>query len=150
MRTEKYGILPHSLFDESYSSAASGRMCQILTTKLREYGVRLRANPDRRLKGQFLNEIFNTISITLGTPPRPDERVKWEYYDIDNKYKCWEGTPLEFYKQFGKRKGMDPADSFSLINDPRNDYGKLYTVDRLGNVWGGKPIRCESLRSYKL
>lgn len=55
---------------------------------------------------------------------------------------------MEFYKQFGKRKGMDPKDSFSLINDPRNKYGQLYTVDRLGNVWGGNGIRCEFRITY--
>jgi bleomycin hydrolase len=106
--------------------------------------MRLRSNPDRRLKAQFLTEVYNTLAITLGTPPRPDESIKWEYYDRDEKYKSWEGTPVEFYHQFGKRKGMDPGESFSLINDPRNAYEKLYTVDRLGNVWGGKGIRCKS------
>ena len=35
-----------------------------------------------------------------------------------------------------------PADSFSLINDPRNEYGKLYTVDKLGNMWGARPVLC--------
>lgn len=34
-------------------------------------------------------------------------------------------------------------DSFSLINDPRNEYKKLYTVEKLGNVWGGRPVLCE-------
>ncbi len=34
------------------------------------------------------------------------------------------------------------SDSFSLINDPRNDYNKLYTVDKLGNIWGGRPVLC--------
>ncbi len=34
-------------------------------------------------------------------------------------------------------------EAFSLINDPRNEYGKLYTVDKLGNVWNGLPIRCK-------
>lgn len=29
----------------------------------------------------------------------------------------------------------------SLINDPRNPTDALYTVDRLGNIVGGKPIR---------
>lgn len=38
---------------------------------------------------------------------------------------------------------MDPKDSFSLINDPRNEYEKLYTVDRLGNVWGERRVLCE-------
>lgn len=27
-----------------------------------------------------------------------------------------------------------------MINDPRNEFTKLYTVDKLGNVWGGRPI----------
>lgn len=38
---------------------------------------------------------------------------------------------------------MQPSDSFSLINDPRNEYGKLYTVDKLGNLWGGRPVLCK-------
>lgn len=33
-------------------------------------------------------------------------------------------------------------DSFSLVNDPRNPYGKLYTVDKLGNVWGARHVIC--------
>ncbi|KAL4252370.1 Papain-like cysteine peptidase superfamily protein [Abortiporus biennis] len=51
----------------------------------------------------------------------------------------WEGTPLEFYKKLAVDK-YSPADSFSLINDPRNEYSKLYTVDRLGNLWGKRPV----------
>ena len=37
---------------------------------------------------------------------------------------------------------FQPSESFSLINDPRNEYNKLYTVDSLGNVWGGRPVLC--------
>ena len=29
----------------------------------------------------------------------------------------------------------------SLVNDPRNEYFKLYTVEYLGNIEGGFPIR---------
>jgi hypothetical protein len=36
-----------------------------------------------------------------------------------------------------------PSDSFSLINDPRNEYSRLYTVDKLGNIWGGRPVLCK-------
>jgi len=42
---------------------------------------------------------------------------------------------------------MDPKDSFSLINDPRNKYESLYTVERLGNVVGGRPVQCRSASS---
>lgn len=34
-----------------------------------------------------------------------------------------------------------PSNSFSLINDPRNKYDTLYTVNRLGNVYGGRSVQ---------
>ena len=94
----------------------------------------------------MMAQIYSTLVITCGSPPRPDDTVKWDYYDTDGKYHSWSGTPKEYFAQFCKRKHMDPSDSFSLINDPRNEYEKLYTVERLGNVWGGRPVRCESTR----
>ncbi|KAI0092969.1 peptidase C1-like family-domain-containing protein [Irpex rosettiformis] len=60
------------------------------------------------------------------------------YYDKDGKAGRWEGTSKELYEI--AKGDYSPADSFSLINDPRNDYGKLYTVDKLGNLWGGRPV----------
>eukprot|EP01051_Picozoa_sp_SAG22_P006326 SAG22_NODE_408_length_10942_cov_6.157429_11_plen_124_part_00 len=33
----------------------------------------------------------------------------------------------------------------SLINDPRNEYYKLYTVDKLNNMVGGLPVRYVNL-----
>ncbi|KAK4685454.1 bleomycin hydrolase, partial [Tremellales sp. Uapishka_1] len=145
---EKYGIVPSALFPESFSSAASSRLNSLLTSKLREYSLRLRKASSsasiaalRNLKATFLAEVYSTLAIALGTPPKPDEKLKWDYYDKDNKFHSWEGTPRQFYSSFGKRKGMDPKDSFSLINDPRNAYETLYTVERLGNVWGGRPVQ---------
>lgn len=41
-------------------------------------------------------------------------------------------------------------ESFSLINDPRNAYNKLYTVDKLGNIWGGRPVLCECSASSSI
>ena len=124
---------------------SSARLDSTLTSKLREYSLTLRQRPDeaRSLKSKFMGEVFNTISIALGSPPKPDEKFLWDYYDKDNKYHKWEGTPREYYDQFCKRKNMNPKDSFSLINDPRNKYEALYTVERLGNVIGGRPVQCK-------
>lgn len=33
------------------------------------------------------------------------------------------------------------GERFSLVNDPRNPYNRLLTVDRLGNVVGGRSVR---------
>jgi bleomycin hydrolase len=147
----KYGIVPKSVYPESFSSSASSRMNWILTAKLREYALTIRAESKkgssladlRALKAKFLAEVYSTLCITLGTPPKPDAAFTWEYYDKDKKYQKYTGTPLDFYKAYGRRKGMDPKDSFSLINDPRNDYETHYSVKRLGNVWGGPGVKCE-------
>lgn len=138
--------MPKDIYPESFSSSASAAMDKILTTKLREYAVRLRQNRSeaRKLKSMFLAELFNVLTITLGDAPKPDQPFTWEYYDKSGKFHSWSGTPKEYYHQFCKRKNMDPKDSFSLINDPRNAYEKLYTVDRLGNVTGGRDILCKS------
>ena len=59
--------------------------------------------------------------------------------------------PRELRELQNIASGKYPAsDSFSLINDPRNEYNKLYTVDRLGNVWGGRPVLCGWKRSSPL
>ncbi|CAK9785964.1 peptidase C1B, bleomycin hydrolase [Cutaneotrichosporon oleaginosum] len=142
----KYGVIPQTLYPDSFSATSSSRMGWLLTAKLREYAFALRAaaRPKegeaaslqtlRAMKAKYMREIYRTLCTTLGTPPRPDEEFTWEYYDADKKYHSWSGTPREFYAKFCVRKGMDPKDSFSLINDPRNPYEKHYTVKRLGNV----------------
>lgn len=124
-------------------------MDKLITSKLRESAFLLRQAKTtdistlRRMKSAFLEEIYQTLCISLGTPPKPDEELIWNYYDRDEKFRSWTGTPKGFYEAFGRRKGMDPKDSFSLVNDPRNEFGKLYTVAKLGNVWGGRPVKCE-------
>ncbi|KAL1407883.1 bleomycin hydrolase [Vanrija albida] len=151
----KYGVIPHSLFPDSFSAAASSKFVGILTHKLLEYGLSLReaARPTtpgvepasietlRKLKTKYLAEVYSTLSITLGTPPKADEPFTWEYYNKEKKFNSWTGTPREFYAKYGIRKGLDPKDSFSLINDPRNEYGKHYTVKHLGNIWGAPRVK---------
>ncbi|CAG8682173.1 4156_t:CDS:10, partial [Acaulospora colombiana] len=166
---ERYGVVPQPIYPESYSSSNSGRMDRLLTTKVREHALRLRKLDQalratewyvrlagegqtdkadvariavlRKKKEEFMREIYNILTICLGVPPSPNKPFTWEYYDKDEKAKSWTGTPVEFYKAFGESGKNKPTEAFSLINDPRNEYGKLYTVDRLGNVWGGKTVR---------
>ena len=106
-----------------------------------------------------MKEVYTIMTATLGPPPPANKKFVFDYYDKDGKPGRWEGTPIEFYKVSSfiyvasvphKRTEMQnvasgkypPSDSFSLINDPRNEYGKLYTVDKLGNIWGGRPVLC--------
>lgn len=152
---ETYGLVPQPIYPESYHSSASSPLNTLLKLKLREHALTLRAlssslkadhsvSPESALstlrakKEELMQEVYTIMSASLGVPPKPDAAFTWEYYTEDGKYAKWEGTPLQFYKAFTAK--FSPSESFSLINDPRNEYSKLYTVNKLGNIWGGRPI----------
>jgi bleomycin hydrolase len=132
-------------------------MDHLLVMKLREYNCELRAlksslNTDnlssvqavdvmRRRKDEMMKSVYDILCICLGTPPKADKKLSWEYYDRDGKFCKMEISPTEIYQKY---TGPHLAgDCFSLINDPRNKYDTLYTVNRLGNVWGARPVQCE-------
>ncbi|KAF8813941.1 peptidase C1B, bleomycin hydrolase [Phlegmacium glaucopus] len=152
---ETYGLVPQSIYPESTHSSLSGPLNNLLKTKLREHALILRTLADtlrsshlkeevvianlRAKKEELMKEIYHIMTATLGVPPHPKGRFVWEYIDADEKTGRWEGSPRDYLEQFAS-KPFSPADSFSLINDPRNEYSTLYTVDKLGNVWGGRPV----------
>ncbi|KAJ7287639.1 peptidase C1B, bleomycin hydrolase [Mycena rebaudengoi] len=152
---ENYGVVPQVVYPESTHSSLSGPLNALLKTKLREHALILRRlhsslraeafseetilSALRAKKEELMKEVYTIMTATLGVPPKPDDKFVWEYYDADGKAGRWEGTAKEYFKAFAS-KPYSPVDSFSLINDPRNEYSKLYTVDKLGNVFGGRPI----------
>ncbi|KAF8210113.1 peptidase C1B bleomycin hydrolase [Mycena galopus ATCC 62051] len=152
---ENYGLVPQSIYPESTHSSLSGPLNALLKTKIREHALILRrayanlraqsfsreatTRALRLKKEELLKEVYTIMTATLGVPPGPDDKFSWDYYDVDGKPGTWEGTAKEFFKVFVS-KPYSPTESFSLINDPRNDYSKLYTVDKLGNVFGGRPV----------
>ncbi|KAH7913143.1 peptidase C1B, bleomycin hydrolase, partial [Hygrophoropsis aurantiaca] len=152
---ENYGLVPQPVYPESLHSSLSSPVNSLLKVKLREHALILRElsaslrNDSslsdetilatlRAKKESLMKEVYTVMSATLGVPPKPDVPFTWEYYTEDGKYAKWEGTPIQFYKSFSGKYA--PVESFSLINDPRNEYNKLYTVDKLGNIWGERPV----------
>ncbi|CAO3642380.1 unnamed protein product [Cunninghamella blakesleeana] len=139
----KYGVVPKNVYPESFASSSSSRVNWTVTAKLREYALQLRKavqdgvsiNSIRLLKQEMLEDIHRILVIFLGEPPKSFD---WETYDKDGKFIHHKNlTPLKFYGDF---VNFNVTNTLSLINDPRNDYSKLYTVDRLGNVVGGDPV----------
>ncbi|KAF3905057.1 hypothetical protein AA313_de0206958 [Arthrobotrys entomopaga] len=144
---ERYGVVPQKAYPDSFNSMKSQSVNWFVTSKLREFGLQLRAMCSsglstiaiQRAKAKMVNTIYNILVICFGPPPKPDEQFTWEFRDTDGKFHSYNNlTPLSFFKDF---VGYKAAFHFSLINDPRHEYGKLYTVSRLGNVYGGVPIR---------
>ncbi|KAF7971803.1 hypothetical protein HWV62_19883 [Athelia sp. TMB] len=151
---ETYGVVPQAVFPESFHSSLSGPLNKLLKTKLREHALILRSlhtdlassslssadqlSTLRAKKEELMREVYTIMSATLGVPPSPEAPFTWDYYDADDKAHSYTGTPREFYAAHSGKYAA--TDSFSLIHDPRNDFGKLYTVDKLGNVWGRRPV----------
>jgi bleomycin hydrolase len=142
----KYGVVPKSVMPEAESSGESMPMNGALRTKLREYAAELRrckvggeaAGALRRRKDAMLETIHRMLAIHLGRPPRTFD---WQWRDKDDEFhRDGELTPHEFYERY---VGLDLDDFVSLINCPTADkpFGRLYTVQYLGNVVGGTPVR---------
>ena len=143
---EKYGVVPKSVMPETNSSYNSRSMNTLLIYKLRECAWALRemhgrgaeVEEMRRAKGEMLEVFYRMLCIHLGKPP---SRFLWEWRDSGGEFHRYgEITPSEFYREY---VGIDLNDMVCLINAPTRDkpYGKLYTVQYLGNVAGGHIVR---------
>ena len=142
---EKYGVVPKSFMPETTSSSSSNPMNTLLVAKLREYAKTLRdlhsqgcpIEELRRSKGEMLEEFYRMLTIHLGKPPR---NFYWEWRDKENVFhRDGDITSKEFYRKY---VDVNLDDLVCLTNAPTKDkpYNKLYTVQYLGNVVGGRQV----------
>ena len=143
---QKYGVVPKAAMPESANSSNSRDLNNYLNKKLRKDAVTLRemvaagkSDADiKSAKKAMLEEIYNFLRISLGTPP---ETFDFEYRDEDKNYHIDQNlTPQTFFEKY---VGVNLDDYVSIINAPTADkpYDKSYTVSMLGNVVGGKQVK---------
>ncbi len=134
----KYGAVPKSAMPETFQSNNTRHMRTILSLKLREYGLALRAAKSDKaasaLKVEQLTEIYRILVECLGVPPtefewthrnRKGEMVSTEQY-----------TPKSFYEKF---IGEDLEQNYIMImNDPTREYGKVYEIEYDRHVYDGE------------
>jgi bleomycin hydrolase len=113
-----YGLVPQSVYPESFNSSATGKIDSLVTSKLREYALELRKLYDqaqvtlssldksdeekkklailsaRKRKEEQMEEVYRVLAIALGAPPKPNDAITWEYYDKDKKYHKVETSPV--------------------------------------------------------
>ncbi|MBR5950914.1 MAG: C1 family peptidase, partial [Actinomycetaceae bacterium] len=138
---QKYGLVPKYAMPETESSSNTLEMNNTLERLLRRGARDLRAafangEDTLAMKNEIMAEIHRVLSIHLGTPPT---EFVWQWEDKDGNFHR-EGvkTPLEFAKQYAP----DIEEYVCLVNDPRptSPFGKVFTVDRLGNVVGAPAV----------
>lgn len=151
----KYGLVPQTLYPDSYNAMASSKMGRLITSKLRSDALTLRSlvtsskSPSSKhkylaAKARMMQEVHCILTLMLGPPPKPDQEFTWEYYDANDAYHQVRKTPLQLAMELSSStlvrslSGCDVNNLFSLVNDPRHKYLTHMTVDRLGNVVGGR------------
>uniref|UniRef100_A0A8H7N793 Cysteine proteinase 1, mitochondrial n=1 Tax=Bionectria ochroleuca TaxID=29856 RepID=A0A8H7N793_BIOOC len=151
---DKYGLVPQSLYPDSWNAMHSGILNNILKTKLREFALRLRqlarssegvsAQAISSAKAEMMKEVTLILTLLLGPPPSSQQTFTWQYQDKDGKAHELETTPKAFAKDISSPElrinSAAIEGMISLVHDPRHRPNTLLTVDRLGNIVGGRAI----------
>ncbi len=139
----KHGLVPMSAYPESHSSSSTRSMNTVLKDILRTTASEIRGilddggskNEARKHKEERMKEIWRVLCIHLGTP---QEKFDWQWRDKDKEFhRKGTMTPLEFVDEYVE---VDWEEYICIVNDPRNEYYRTYTVDFLQNVAGGPPV----------
>ncbi len=142
----KHGVVPKPAMPETESSGNTMRMNSILYYQIRQGAKRIRElharggdlDSLREIKRDTLKTVYRALCIHLGTPP---SRFDWQWKDRDGEFhRDGEITPQEF----ARRYVVTPMDDYAcLVHDPRktSPIGRTFTIDYLGNVVGGSPVK---------
>lgn len=142
----KYGVVPKYAMPEVNASSSTREMDSYLTKMLRSFAKDLRKAHQEgksleeleKMKDGFNEDIYRALTLILGTPPKT---IDFEARDKDDNYICDKNlSPKEFFDKYVK---MNIDDFVSLINAPTADkpFNETFTVDYLGNVCEGKPVK---------
>ena len=129
----KYGLVPAEVMSESFQANNTSRMADIISVKLREFGLELRkavadGKKEKAImarKTEMLGDIYHILSLSIGEPP---VEFTWTMKDASgNPVSTQKYTPKSFYQKFF---GKDLHKEYvMLMNDPSRPYHKTYTVD---------------------
>ena len=151
----KYGLVPQTLYPDTWNAQNSRTMDKLLTTLLREDALKLRKLKSRSAssstiasaKDEMMKSVVRILTLTLGPPPPANEPFTWAYYDSSHKLHTTSISPLDLASSLTptstipRIRSTNVLSSFvSLVNDPRHPYNRLLTVEYLGNVYSGRPI----------
>ena len=137
---QKYGVVPDEIMPESYSSENTRMMSRLIRRKLKEDGLKIREMHQngasveelRKEKTGMLGDIYHMLAINLGEPPTEFE---WRYEDKDKKLSELKSyTPKSFYEEF---VGVNLQDYVLFMDDPTNEYYKLYEIELDRNIYEG-------------
>lgn len=138
----KYGLVPKDVMPETNSSENTARMANLISLKLREYGLQLREQAAKgtkpaaleKSKTDMLGTIYRMLVLNLGVPPT---EFSWTRYDAKgNPVETEQHTPMSFLKKYGDENLI--SNYVMLMNDPSREYYKCYEIDFDRHRYDGK------------
>ena len=134
----KYGVVPAEVMPENYQTNNTSQISNLIKLKLREYGLKLREQKDRRapvaLKTEMLKEIYQMLVRVYGVPPTEFE---WTLRDKSGKVLSTKTyTPKSFYEEYFGELNLE-KDFVMVMNDPTREYHKVYEIEYDRHVYDG-------------
>ena len=134
----KYGVVPAEVMPENYQSNNTAQVGNLIKLKLREFGLKLREQRDRRapvaMKMEMLQEIYSMLVRAYGEPP---VEFEWTRRDKDgNAVETKQYTPQSFYAEFFGDIDLE-EDFVMVMNDPSREYYNVYEIDYDRHVYDG-------------
>ncbi len=139
----KYGLVPSTVMPETYASNNTGRMAQLLTLKLKEFGLELRElqAPKKELaaaleakKTEMLAFIYRFLALNFGEPVTEFTYTMRDASGKEISTKTY--TPQSFYQEYF---GQDLREDYvMLMNDPTREYYKVYEIEFDRHAYDGK------------
>lgn len=151
----KYGIIPKTIYGESFNSSVSNEMNGIIYDKLCQFTKIIRESKLSAHKlremiiKQMMPDIYKLLSNFMGEPVRAEEEFTWSYNEAGENvesqrqkgnYHCIDNlTPLDFYSNY-IQDHYDVNKMVLLRNDPReqSEYHKVYSKEISTNMINGK------------
>ena len=138
----KYGLVPKEAMPETNSSESTSRMANLISLKLKEYGLQLR---DMAAKGAknvalekektaMLGTIYRMLVLNLGVPPTEFDFVRKDAKG--NVVETEHHTPMSFLDKYGDKQLL--TNYVMLMNDPSREYYKCYEIDYDRHRYDGK------------
>lgn len=143
---EKYGLVPTEAMPETFTAENTSRMGRLLSSKLREYALKLRkmvadgkGSADVKAeKTQMLKTIYGMLCMAYGNPVT---EFTYAHHDKDGKTigEAKKYTPKSFAQECGANKLKGTY--LMVMNDPRNEYNKVYEIQYDRHTYDGSNWR---------
>ena len=137
---DKYGIVPAEAMRETNSSNKTSTMANILSLKLREYGLELREMASKKAtaaqlqnrKVEMLQVVYRILALNFGEPPT---EFTWTRHDKNGKpVETAKYTPQSFREKYANENF---SKYYMIMNDPTRPYYQVFEIEYDRHVYDG-------------